>query len=87
VCRRTFDRAAGLVRTLSFSCDGAYLVGGSDEGTGVDVMNVETGEYMHKIETPGTVPCVQWSPKDYSLAYAPGEGGGGLKIIGSATGS
>lgn len=83
VCRRTFDRCSGLVRTLSFSCDGSYLVGGSDEGTGIEIAHVESGEYVHRIETTTTVPVLQWSPKDYSLAYAPGEGSAGLKVIGS----
>jgi THO complex subunit 3 len=83
VCRKTFDRAAGPVKTLSFSYDGTYLVGGSDEGSGLEVINVETGEYVYKIDTTGKVPCVEWSPRDYSLAYAPTDGGGGLKIVGS----
>jgi THO complex subunit 3 len=82
ICKRTFDKSVGTVAELSFSCDGAYIVGGSEEGTGLDIAHVESGEYVHRIETPGTVPHVQWSPKDYALAYAPGEGAGGLKILG-----
>jgi len=83
VCRRTFDRSQGTVRMVSFSCDGSYLVGGSDEGTGIEIGHVETGDYVHKIETTSTVPFVQWSPRDYSLAYAPGDSVGGLKVLGS----
>lgn len=82
-CKRTFDRYQGYLRTLSFSCDGSYLVGGTDEGNGIDIAHVETGEWVHRVETTTTVPVVQWSPKDYSLAYAPGEGSGGLKVIGT----
>lgn len=68
---------------MSFSCDGTYLAGGSDEGSGVEIINVESGEYVHKIETTGKVPLVEWSPKDYAIAYAPLDGGGGLKIVGT----
>lgn len=84
VCKKTFDRAQGPVKTLSFSCDGTYLAGGSDEGNGIEIINVETGEYAHKIETSGKVPLVEWSPRDYALAYAPLDGGGGLKIVGAS---
>ena len=80
---KTFDCAAGTVRSVSFSCDGTYIVGGSDEGSGIEIGNVESGEYVHKIETKETVPVVQWSPKDYALAFAPGEGNGGLRVLGA----
>ncbi|KAE9989831.1 hypothetical protein Vi05172_g4508 [Venturia inaequalis] len=83
VCKKTFDRAQGPVKTLSFSCDGTYLAGGSDEGNGIEIINVETGEYVHKIETSGKVPLVEWSPRDYAVAYAPLDSGGGLKIVGA----
>jgi THO complex subunit 3 len=86
VCKRTFDKCVGAVTELSFSRDGAYLVGGSDEGNGLHIGHVESGDYVHTIETTGTVPHVQWSPIDYALAYAPGEGLGGLRIVSGGSG-
>ncbi|KAF2428819.1 WD40 repeat-like protein [Tothia fuscella] len=84
VCKRTFDRCQGSVASVSFSCDGAYLIGGSDEGHGIEIAHVESGEYVHRIETGNTVPVVQWSPKDYSIAYAPSDGSEklSLKVVG-----
>lgn len=78
---------------MSFSCDGTYVIGGSDEGTGFEIGNVETGEFVYKVETKEAVPIVQWSPKDYAIAYAQSESPGwprdgtpgGLRVIGCST--
>jgi THO complex subunit 3 len=69
------------VKTVSFSCDGSYIAGGSDEGTGFEIGNVETGESVFKVEAKVPTPVVAWSPRDYAVAYAPTDWG--LKIIGA----
>jgi THO complex subunit 3 len=78
---KTFDAQAGPVKTVSFSCDGTYIAGGSDEGTGFEIGNVETGESVYKVETKVATPVVMWSPRDYAIAYAPNDWG--LRVIGA----
>lgn len=39
VCRRTLTGMGGGVRTVSFSWDGSFVVGGSDEGTGIEIVS------------------------------------------------
>lgn len=84
VCRRTLDKMTGPVKNLSFSWDGGYIVGGSDEGDGLEIAHVETGEYVATIPTQGSPVCVAWHPSRYWLAYS--ENPGGLKIVGAAGG-
>ncbi|KAK8156848.1 WD40-repeat-containing domain protein [Phyllosticta citribraziliensis] len=81
ICQRTLTNMTGPVRTVSFSFDGSYIVGGSDEGTGLEVAHVETGEYVHKVEINSPSPCVQWHPSRYVLAYSDSTV---LKIVGGA---
>lgn len=69
----------GPARSISFSFDGSYIVGGSDEGNAFEIAHTETGEYVHKVKTMSASPVVEWHPSRYVLAYADG---GGLKIIG-----
>lgn len=89
----------GPVRSVSFSFDGRYIVGGSDgsgatagpggsseKDDGLMIAHVETGEYVHTVETKGPASSVAWHPSRYWLAYA-GEVGGGLKILGAAGGA
>jgi THO complex subunit 3 len=80
VCQRSLDKMTGPVKSLSFSFDGSYVVGGSDEGSGLDIAHVDSGEYVHRVDC-GPAPVVQWGPRDYSLAYSVSEGSGGLRII------
>jgi THO complex subunit 3 len=81
-CERSFSRMTGPVRSISFSFDSSYLVGGSEDGTGLEIAHVYSGEYVYRIETAGlSAPQVQWSPRSYALAYA-GENGSKLKIVG-----
>lgn len=68
----------GPVRSISFSFDGMYIVGGSDEGAGLEIAHVETGEYVHSVKTSGPCSAVAWHPQRYHLAYTDI---GGLKII------
>ncbi|KAF2089069.1 WD40 repeat-like protein [Saccharata proteae CBS 121410] len=84
ICQRTLGAMTGPVRSVSFSHDGSYIVGGSDEGTGLDIAHVETGEYVHRVETNFSAPCVQWHPSRYVLAYSGDPTG--LKIVGGIGG-
>lgn len=85
ICRRTLSSISGSVKSVSFSWDGSYVIGGSDEGTGIDIAHTETGEVVARIETSAPAPCVSWHPNGkYSIAYS-GDAGG-LKIVGVAGG-
>ncbi|CAF9935506.1 MAG: hypothetical protein HETSPECPRED_009811 [Heterodermia speciosa] len=85
VCRRTLTGMGGGVRSVSFSWDGSFVVGGSDEGLGIEIAHVETGEYIHTVPTTTPAPCVAWHPQRYWLAYS-GDAQG-LKIVGAAGGN
>jgi len=85
VCRRTLGAMVGSVRSVGFSWDGAYVVGGSDEGNGLEIAHVETGEYVCRVETSAPPLCVAWHPSRYWVAYS-GDAMG-LKIVGTAGGS
>lgn len=84
---------------MSFSFDGRYIVGGSEgsgatagvgggniDNEGLMIAHVESGEYIHTVETKAPASCVAWHPSRYWLAYA-GELGGGLKVVGAAGGA
>lgn len=75
----------GGVKAVSFSWDGSYVVGGSDEGVGLDIAHVETGEYVGTVATGQPAPCVAWHPSRYWLAYSGDPTG--LKIVGAAGGN
>lgn len=80
---RTFDAMAGPVKTVSFSCDGTYVAGGSDEGTGFEIGSVETGESVFKVESKFAAPVVAWSPRDYAIAYVSADWG--FRVVGAPT--
>ncbi|KAF2842524.1 WD domain-containing protein [Patellaria atrata CBS 101060] len=80
-CQHALSNMIGPVRSVSFSFDGTYIVGGSDEGTGLEIAHTETGEYIYKIETAYPAPYVQWHPNRYVLAHS-GDASG-LKIVGA----
>jgi THO complex subunit 3 len=84
VCKRSLTSATGPVKSVGFSFDGSFVVGGDDEGKTLEVAHVESGECVGKIETGGGAGVVAWHPGRYWIAYA-GEGGG-LKILGAAGG-
>ncbi|CZR60898.1 probable THO complex subunit 3 [Phialocephala subalpina] len=79
ICQRTLIDMVGPVRSISFSFDGSYIVGGSDEGPGLEIAHAETGEYIYNVKTAGPCPIVAWHPNKYCLAYTDL---GSLKIIG-----
>ncbi|KAH6895186.1 WD40-repeat-containing domain protein [Thelonectria olida] len=70
ICQRTITRMVGPVRSLSFTFDGSYVVGGSDEGSGLEISHAETGEHVHTFKTAGSCPVVAWAPTRYCLAYS-----------------
>ncbi|PQE25869.1 WD domain-containing protein [Rutstroemia sp. NJR-2017a BBW] len=78
ICQRTLIDMVGPIRSISFSFDGSYIVGGSDEGSGLEISHTETGEHVYTVKG-GPCPVVAWHPSKYSLAYVEH---GGLKIIG-----
>ncbi|KAI0388808.1 WD40 repeat-like protein [Xylariaceae sp. FL0594] len=82
-CVRTVTKLTGPVRSISFSWDGLFLVGGSDEGTGLEITVSETGEHLCTYKTRSACPVVAWSPNRYALAYTDQ---GSLKIIGVSAG-
>ena len=73
------------MRAVSFSWDGSFVVGGSDEGSGIEVAHVETGEVVHTVPTGAPASCVAWHPGRYWLAYSGDPMG--LKIVGAAGGA
>ncbi|KAI0197729.1 WD domain-containing protein [Astrocystis sublimbata] len=82
-CVRTITKMTGLVRSLSFSWDGLFIVGGSDEGTGLEITVSETGEHLCTYKTRSSSPVVAWAPNRYALAYTDM---GSLRVIGASSG-
>ncbi|KAI9840053.1 MAG: hypothetical protein M1819_000246 [Sarea resinae] len=82
VCRHSLANMVGAVRSVGFSFDGSFVVGGSDEGTGLEIAHAETGEYVHTIPTTHPAPHVAWHPSRYWIAYSGDPMG--LKIVGAA---
>lgn len=80
VCKNTLIDMTGPVRSISFSHEGSYVVGGSDEGTGLEIAHADSGEYVYSIKASSPCPIVAWHPCRYILAY--GEGST-LKILGA----
>lgn len=70
ICQRTLIDMTGPVRSISFSFDGSYIVGGSDEGPGLEIVHAETGENVLSLKTAGPCPIVAWHPSRYWLAYS-----------------
>lgn len=73
----------GPVRTVGFSFDGSFVLGGSDEGNYLEIAHTETGEYVHRIETSVPAANIAWHPSRYILAYS---GDSGLRIVGGVGG-
>ncbi|KAG9238614.1 WD40-repeat-containing domain protein [Amylocarpus encephaloides] len=68
-CMHTLIGMVGPVRSISFTFDGCYVVGGSDEGGNLEVSHTESGDTVYTIKTSGACPIVAWHPTRYSLAY------------------
>ncbi|EGZ77732.1 WD40 repeat-like protein [Neurospora tetrasperma FGSC 2509] len=82
ICQRTVTRMVGPVKSISFTFDGSYVVGGCEEGGSLEVTHTETGEHVHTFKTAGTCEAVAWAPTRYCLAYSDL---GVLRIIGVDT--
>ncbi|KAI0508509.1 WD domain-containing protein [Xylaria bambusicola] len=82
-CVRTITKMTGPVRSISFSWDGLFVVGGSDEGTGLEITVSETGEHLCTYKTRTSSPMVAWAPNRYALAYTDS---GSLRTIGASPG-
>ncbi|KAJ2998774.1 hypothetical protein NUW58_g213 [Xylaria curta] len=67
----------------AFSWDGLFIVGGSEEGTGLEFTVSETGEHLCTYKTRTPSPVVAWAPNRYALAYTDM---GSLRIIGASPG-
>ncbi|GAB1311226.1 THO complex subunit 3 [Madurella fahalii] len=70
ICQRTVSRMVGPVRSISFTFDGSYVVGGCEEGPGLEVTHTETGEHVYTFKTAGPCEAVAWAPTRYCLAYS-----------------
>jgi THO complex subunit 3 len=77
-CKKALSNLNGPVRSVSFSWCGGYVVSGGEDRI-ARITHVASGEEVKEIMT-GSAPVVQWSPRDYALAYAVQEKGGGLRI-------
>ncbi|RMZ84284.1 hypothetical protein DV738_g733, partial [Chaetothyriales sp. CBS 135597] len=101
VCRRTLSNpATGAVRGISWSWDGRYLVGASEDVTsaaadgsiaGLEVYHAETGDAVYTIPTgTASIPAVAWHPNRYWLAFTQvdenAKKGSSLKIVGAGGG-
>lgn len=80
ISMRTLD-ITGPVKSVSFSFDGSYVVGGSEEGNRLSICHTETGEEVHHIDTTYPAAHVAWHPCRYVLAYSAEVQG--LKIVGA----
>ncbi|KAF2202963.1 WD40 repeat-like protein [Delitschia confertaspora ATCC 74209] len=69
----------GPVKSVDFSFDGSYVVGGSDEGNRLTIAHTETGEEAHHIDLTAPAAYVAWHPYRYVLAYS--AEAQGLKIV------
>lgn len=61
---------ADVLSLAGFTWDGYYVVGGSDEGTGIECYHCESGERVHTFKTASPSPVVSWAPTRYHLAYS-----------------
>ncbi|TPX17445.1 uncharacterized protein E0L32_003088 [Thyridium curvatum] len=82
ICQRTITSLVGPVKSISFTFDGSYVVGGIAEESGLEISHTESGEHVHSLKTAGVCPVVAWAPTRYCLAYSDA---GSLRIIGVDT--
>ena len=91
-----------MVKSIGFAFDGSFLVGADDEGGGLEVVHVESGEGVGRVRgLVAGATCVAWHPGRYWVAWAgeggvvvkAGEGGGrdvteppGLRVVGAGGG-
>lgn len=101
VCKRTVSNSSsGSIRGLSWSWDGRYIVGASEDNgssggeassNGLEIYHAESGDVVHTIPTGSSgIPAVEWHPNRYWLAYTQVDdnrkGSSSLRIVGAAGG-
>ncbi|KKA27250.1 hypothetical protein TD95_003184 [Thielaviopsis punctulata] len=69
ICKRTLTGMTGPIRSLSFSFDGSYISAGSEDGKGVRIWHVESGEEVHVVNTNHPAHVVAWAPLHYAIAF------------------
>ena len=101
VCRRTLSNPTfGGVKGLSWSWDGRFIVGASEDVSsgdgagmgsgGLEIYHAESGDVVYTLPT-GTagIPAVEWHPSRYWLAHTQIEASTGksvLKVVGAGAG-
>ncbi|KAK5651767.1 hypothetical protein OQA88_11729 [Cercophora sp. LCS_1] len=60
----------GSVKSISFTFDGSYIVGGCEDSSGLVVFHTESGDPVHTFKTAGPSEAVAWAPTRYCLAYS-----------------
>ena len=101
VCKKTVSNPhSGAIRGLSWSWDGRYIVGASEDtvsgggdshSNGLEIYHAESGDVLHTVPTGSSaIPAVEWHPNRYWLAYTQVDetrkGHSSLKIVGAAGG-
>lgn len=68
---KTFTKIDQSVTSISFSHDSAYLAIACDANVAIDIVHVDSGEYVYTHQRSNHVsrPVVTWHPLRYSLAY------------------
>lgn len=91
LCRRTLSSpSSGSIRDISWSWDGRFVVGASDEfGSGagggqnqLEIFHAETGDSVGAVPVKDGfgIPAVAWHPSRYVLAYSVTDNAG-LRIM------
>jgi len=79
ICVQTFDRLEWPLRSVSFSHDGRFVAGASED-LHIDIGDVTTGEQAYRVDTKAAMNALCWHPNKLALAFAgdtpEGRGGG-----------
>lgn len=71
ICIKTFTKADQPVTSLSCSHDGGFLAIASDNGVPIEIVHVESEEYVHSIKQKFVGrPSVQWHPLKFTLLFS-----------------
>lgn len=68
ICTSTITSCEHSINHLSFSHDGEYIAIAS-QGSYIEICATETGQSIHRIQTPGPAVTVTWHPSKYVIAY------------------
>lgn len=71
ICLRTFTKTDQPVTCLSYSHDGTYISVASDNSSPIDIIHIETGDYIHSIKQKFVGrPCVEFHPLKFTLVFS-----------------